>query len=140
LKHLDDEAFQIMFSYSAVRTTPVEQIILQHVHGAASRIGPSETAFTLREENYAFLIQTSWNEEGTADRADAHIGWTRRLWAEIERFAIAETYSNYLVDEGEAQVRTSYGANYERLARVKNAYDPTNFFHLNHNIRPTGAR
>jgi FAD/FMN-containing dehydrogenase len=140
LKQLDDEAFQIMFDYSAMRTTPAEQIALQHVHGAASRIGPTETAFALREEHYAFQIMTSWNEEGTTGQANAHMDWTRRLWTEIEPFATAETYSNYLEDEGEAQVRTSYGANYERLARVKNTYDPTNFFHLNHNIKPTGER
>ena len=54
LKQLDDQAFQIMFDYSSMRTTPVEQISLQHVHGAASRIGPTETAFALREEHYAF--------------------------------------------------------------------------------------
>ncbi len=140
LKHLDDEAFQIMFNYSSMRTTPIVQITLQHVHGAVSRIGPTETAFALREEHYAFQIMTSWNEEGTTDQADAHIHWTRRLWAEIEPFATAETYTNYLEDEGEAQVRTSYGATYERLARVKNAYDPTNFFHLNQNIKPTVER
>ena len=49
-------------------------------------------------------------------------------------------HGELIVPEGEAQVRTSYGATYERLACVKNAYDPTNFFHLNHNIRPTGDR
>src|SRR5215467_1669899 len=139
LKHLDDEALQIMFDYSAKRSIPTEQIALQHVHGAASRIGPTETAFALREEHYAFQIMTSWSGERAADRADAHIDWTRRLWAEIEPFATAGTYSNYLEDEGEAHVRTSYGANYERLARVKNSYDPTNFFHLNHNIKPAAG-
>ncbi|HEX6554867.1 MAG TPA: FAD-binding oxidoreductase [Ktedonobacteraceae bacterium] len=137
LKQLDDEAFQIMFNYSAKRTTPVEMISLQHVHGAVSRIDQTETAFALREEHYAFLIQTRWSEEETTDQADAHVDWTRRLWAEIEPFATAETYANYLEDEGEPKVRTSYGANYERLARVKNTYDPTNFFHLNQNIKPT---
>jgi FAD/FMN-containing dehydrogenase len=140
LKQLDEEVFQIMIDYSAMRTTPAEQIALQHVHGTASRIGPTETAFALREEHYAFQIMTSWNEEEIADRADAHIDWTRRLWAEIEPFATAETYTNYLEDEGEAQVRTSYGATYERLACVKDAYDPTNFFHLNHNIKPAVER
>ena len=141
LKRLDDEAFQIMFDSSAARTTPVEQITLQHVHGAASRIDPTETAFALREEHYAFQIMTGWDGgEGTDDRASAHIDWTRRLWAEMEPFATAETYANYLEDEGEPKIRSSYGANYERLARVKNAYDPTNFFHLNHNIKPAGER
>jgi len=136
LKQLDDEAFQIMLDYSAMRTTPVEMISLQHVHGAASRIDPTETAFALREEHYAFQLMTSWNGEGTTGQAGVHVDWTRRLWAEIEPFAAAETYANYLEDEGEAQIRTSYGANYKRLARIKNLYDPTNFFHLNQNIKP----
>jgi hypothetical protein len=35
-------------------------------------------------------------------------------------------------------VRQGYGANYDRLARVKRDYDPDNFFRLNHNIDPAG--
>jgi FAD/FMN-containing dehydrogenase len=140
LKRLDDEALQIMLNYRVTRTTPVEMIALQHVHGAVCRIDPAETAFALREEHYTFQIMTSWNEEGTVDQSGVHIDWTRRLRAEIAPFATAETYTNYLEDQGEAQVRTSYGANYERLARVKQAYDPTNFFHLNHNIKPAAER
>ena len=47
-------------------------------------------------------------------------------------------YVNYLdKDEGEARVKAAYGPNYERLVAVKKKYDPTNFFRLNHNIKPT---
>jgi hypothetical protein len=42
-----------------------------------------------------------------------------------------------LSDEGEASARAAYGPNYERLAALKNKYDPSNFFRMNHNIRPT---
>ena len=31
----------------------------------------------------------------------------------------------------------TYGVNYERLVALKNTYDPSNFFHLNQNIKPT---
>jgi FAD/FMN-containing dehydrogenase len=41
-----------------------------------------------------------------------------------------------VTDEGEAVVREAYGPNYERLVALKNKYDPTNFFRMNHNIRP----
>jgi hypothetical protein len=46
-------------------------------------------------------------------------------------------YVNYLGDEGDARVRAAYGPNYERLVALKKKYDPTNFFHLNQNIKPT---
>ena len=36
-----------------------------------------------------------------------------------------------------AFAQAAYGPNYERLVALKNKYDPTNFFRMNHNIRPT---
>ena len=41
-----------------------------------------------------------------------------------------------MMDEGEDRVRAAYRGNYARLVQVKTAYDPTNFFHVNQNIRP----
>ena len=41
-------------------------------------------------------------------------------------------------EEGEKQVRSAYGANYERLLALKNKYDPTNLFRMNQNIKPAG--
>jgi hypothetical protein len=73
-----------------------------------------------------------------ASRADASIRWVRGLWEQTKPFAAEGTYINFLVgDEGVSSVRASYGVNYERLVALKNTYDPTNFFHLNHNIKPT---
>ena len=33
-------------------------------------------------------------------------------------------------------MRASYGANHDRLSRIKAEYDPENLFRLNQNIRP----
>jgi FAD/FMN-containing dehydrogenase len=41
-----------------------------------------------------------------------------------------------MMDEGTERVKASYKGNYDRLARVKRAYDPDNVFHLNQNIVP----
>ena len=53
-------------------------------------------------------------------------------------YSDGKTYFNFpgLLEEGDAAVRTSYGDNYERLTRIKAAYDPENRFRLNQNIRP----
>ena len=40
------------------------------------------------------------------------------------------------MEEGQERVQSSYGENYDRLARIKAHYDPDNFFHVNQNIRP----
>jgi FAD/FMN-containing dehydrogenase len=46
-------------------------------------------------------------------------------------------YVNFVGDEGEARVREAYpGATWDRLAAIKQRYDPTNLFRLNQNIPP----
>ena len=42
---------------------------------------------------------------------------------------------NFLMD-GQEQVKASYRGNYERLAQIKQRYDPDNTFHINQNIQP----
>ena len=108
-------------------------MLIQHVHGAASRVGPTETAFALRDESYVLSIVAAW-EDGQADR---HRGWTDKFWAAMQPFASSGVYINFLNDERDGIVQASYGVNYERLVALKNKYDPTNFFSLNQNIRPT---
>lgn len=48
-------------------------------------------------------------------------------------------YSSFMTDEGPQRARASCGKNYERLARIKAAYDPENLFHHNENIARTDS-
>lgn len=56
----------------------------------------------------------------------------------ITAHATGGSFLNFLHDT--TQTATAYTPdNYRRLQQVKAAYDPTNFFHRNHNIPPAGA-
>ena len=138
LSTLNEELFDVLIEAHTARPSPWTQIVLQHVHGATSRVGLTETAFALRKEYHSLQIMASWTED-EARKADTAITWARDLWTAAEPFATSGTSINFLGSEEDesAAVRASYGPNYERLVRIKNTYDPTNFFHLNHNIKPT---
>jgi FAD/FMN-containing dehydrogenase len=136
LSNLSDEAIKTMVEYGAACTSPFSQVLIQHVHGAASRVGPSETAFALREESYVMSIVAAWDGE-EAGETYQHIEWTRAFWKAMEPIAMTGLYVNFINDEGEERIRAAYGSNYERLVALKNRYDPANFFRFNPTIRPT---
>jgi len=106
---------------------------IEHLGGAVGRVGAQETAFGHRDASHSLLVLRMWR-----DRADseANIEWARRAYRTAEPFLKGGVYVNYLGDEGNARVREAYGANYERLAALKEKYDPTNLWQCNQNIRP----
>ncbi len=130
---LSDEAIDTLAEYGTALTSPFSQVMIQHVHGAASRVDPTETAFALRDVSYVITIIAAW-DKGAADQ---HTEWARTLWKALKPFATSGVYVNFLGNEGEERIQASYGANYERLVTLKNKYDPTYFFHLNQNIKPS---
>jgi hypothetical protein len=69
--------------------------------------------------------------------SERNIRWTRECWEAMQPFLVAGSYVNYVSDEGEASARAAYGPNYDRLAALKDKYDPSNFFRMNHNIKPS---
>jgi hypothetical protein len=106
---------------------------LEHWHGAATRVGPTDTAFGHRLSPFNFLVWSNWEN---ADESEKNIEWTRTCWNAMRPFMSAGTYVNYLEDEGDPVARAAYGPNYDRLVELKRKYDPTNFFRMNHNIDP----
>jgi FAD/FMN-containing dehydrogenase len=135
LRELSDDAIGAIVDYAERMPTEQTQIVLEHMHGAASRVPVAETAFGLRRVHYSVNIMPAWSDPAMAEKC---IDWAQELAAALESFGASDAYMNYLGDEGSSAVRASYGANYERLAALKRKYDPSNFFRFNQNIVPAG--
>ncbi|WP_263360135.1 FAD-binding oxidoreductase [Acidicapsa ligni] len=133
LSELSDDAIRTILEYTESLPSEQTQVVLEHMHGAASRVPVSETAFGLRRVHYSINIITAWSDPALAEKC---IDWAHGLASALEAFGASDAYVNYLGDEGLSAVRASYGVNYERLAQLKKKYDPDNFFHFNQNIVP----
>jgi FAD/FMN-containing dehydrogenase len=103
------------------------------MHGAVCRLKPADTAFAHRASGFDFACMSVWQEPAMAEPS---MSWVRAFWDAIEP-KCAGVYVNTMGEEGESRVRSAYGANYDRLVALKNKYDPTNFFRMNQNIKPT---
>jgi hypothetical protein len=94
-----------------------------------------ESAFFGR--NAAFLLNPEANWENPDDDGK-NIAWVREFVEDMQEFSDGSRYLNFagFQEEGSELVRKGYGNQFERLARLKVKYDPTNFFRLNQNIVP----
>ncbi len=131
LRELTDEAIDAIVEHAATAPTEQTQVVIEHMHGAASRVPASETAFGLRRVHYSINIMPGWSDPALAETC---IAWARNFASAMEAFGASDAYVNYLGDEGAAAVKASYGPNYDRLARLKFKYDPENVFQFNQNI------
>ncbi|MBV9169830.1 MAG: FAD-binding oxidoreductase [Chloroflexi bacterium] len=113
---------------------PTGIVQLRALGGAMARVPAEATAFAHRDKPYLATIVGGAVDPSDADRQRE---WTEDLWNNVLRPRAAGTYVNFLEDEGEERVREAYAPQtYARLAAVKRAYDPTNVFRLNQNVRP----
>jgi FAD/FMN-containing dehydrogenase len=134
LAQLSDDAIDTMIDAFGRCPTPMGQLLIEHFHGAATRVGVTNTAFPLRGEGYNFLVLAEWMDPTMTEQC---IAWARETYSSMERFFSAGRYVNYLnEDEADGQVAAAYGPNYRRLREIKAVYDPGNFFHLNQNVLP----
>jgi hypothetical protein len=109
-------------------------VVLEHNgDGAFDRVPEDATAFGDRRWPYNMVITTQWSDPKLND---VSIRWTRDFFDALHPFMADAVYVNYLGEVEEQLVRTAYGKKYDRLAALKQKFDPTNFFNANHNIRP----
>jgi FAD/FMN-containing dehydrogenase len=114
--------------------SPMSGMVLEHFHGAVTRVGPTETAFPHRGEAYNLVIASEWLDPADTAR---NIAWTRQMYDAMRPYAARARYVNYLGDDETGNpAEAAYGPNLPRLRMIKAQYDPANVFHVNQNIQP----
>jgi FAD/FMN-containing dehydrogenase len=131
VRELPDEAIDVHLAHAAQAPSELSLMHLYPIDGAVHRVGPDETAWRFRDATWSMVIAGIDPDPALADRLTS---WARRYWEAVHPFTVGGAYVNFMMDEGPERVRATYGGNYARLAEVKRAYDPTNLFHVNHNI------
>jgi FAD/FMN-containing dehydrogenase len=135
VERLDDDLIDLAIERYETTPSPLNNILFEHFHGAATRVGVSDTAVPHRQEAYNMLMPSVWLEGA---ETEANVAWTRETFDAFRPYFADRRWLNYFSDDdGSDAVRAAYGPNYGRLVEVKRRYDPENVFHLNHNIDPT---
>jgi FAD/FMN-containing dehydrogenase len=140
LDAIDRSVAQTMAEHLRASTAPLAAAEIRVLGGAMARVSTEATAFAHRRARIMVNVAARY---GRPEEAAAHQPWVTNFAAALRGRGGA--YVGFLGDEGQAHIREAYpGTTWERLAAVKTRYDPTNLFHLNHNVTPayppTGER
>lgn len=133
---LSDEAIDTFVEHGqalAVAGFPLSQTIVFRIGQGVNAVPDDATAFSHRDANYLFHPISFWDDPADDERLIA----ANRAFAEAMRpFGTGDAYLNFTPEAD--RVRDAYGAEkYERLAALKDRYDPDNLFRLNQNIKPS---
>ena len=116
------------------KPSPMSELHVHHMGGAAARGARDSAAFPHRDAPYVVNFISRWTD---AETDDAQIAWGRDVYSSLSEHTTGGAYVNFLSDEGPDRVRAAYGDEaYARLQALKRTYDPDNAFHRNQNVVP----
>jgi FAD/FMN-containing dehydrogenase len=103
--------------------------------GAYNRVPADATAFAHRGERFLVqhLVQVS-ADAAPAERAAAR-DWLARSWTMVHPWGSGGVYPNFPDPDLRDWANAYHGTNYDRLRRVKAAFDPDDFFRFDQSIR-----
>jgi len=130
---IDLEAARTIHDRLTRAGTGMRAVQLRALGGAMARVPAEATAFAHRSKS--MLVNVAAFYQGGAERAE-RLGWVTELATAIQPRDDG-AYVGFLGDDGHARIRSAYpNGTWDRLARVKAMYDPSNLFRLNQNIIP----
>src|SRR5262249_42406398 len=136
MRNIPDEAADLMLEHYRTASSAGNLFVFQQLGNAANRVPNDATAFSHRDAKWDYVIVARWSDPA---ESETHFAWTRGVREALAPYATGGVYVNAVgleTEDGADIVRSAYGANYPRLARIKKKYDPSNLFRHNQNILP----
>jgi FAD/FMN-containing dehydrogenase len=131
---LSDELIDLLLAQFEKAPSPASDLFIEHLEGKFGRIPADSTACGPRDAKYRLILDTLWDDPADDE---SNIAWAHECGDVWKPNFNGRTYVNYLTETERADVESAYADSTRcQLARVKAAYDPENFFHVNHNIQP----
>ncbi len=130
---IPDEAVALHARFGAEMPTMKSTMHLYPIDGAAHDVDEADTAWSYRGARWASVFA---GVDPDPANVPAIRSWSIDYHEALHPHSAGGAYVNMMMDEGRERVRASYRGNYDRLARVKAAYDPRNTFRVNQNIQP----
>jgi FAD/FMN-containing dehydrogenase len=137
LEELSDAAIDVIVEHQPRKRSPLSLLAMIVAGGAFRRVPEAATSFGGRRT--IRYVVTIAGMAPDAELYEQERSWARAFWEALATHSTnAAGYVNFMSEYEEGRVRMAYGAEkYERLARIKAAYDPGNVFRLNANIAPS---
>lgn len=130
---LNQQAAEVIFKHLRASSAQMAATQIRVLGGAMARVPDEATAFAHRTRRIMMNVAALYQRP---DETAHHEAWVNAFAAELSQ-GKPGAYVNFLGDEGEARVHEAYpDSTWERLAKIKARYDPTNLFRLNQNILP----
>lgn len=135
LKEFTDDTIDMLLALNRQAPSHHSTIDIWTMGGTMNQVSSEESPLSPREAPFMIGIEANWDD---ANNNDLNIAWTRDCVDGLAPFAAPGIYLNFpgFMEDADQMVKTAYGNNFQRLVKVKQKYDPDNFFRLNQNINP----
>lgn len=130
---LTDEIHEVILEQKDTAPGPMDAIDIWAMGGNVGHGG--EAAFNWADKRYLIVVEANWEGFETT----AQLEWARRTERRLREVGGVGSYAGFTgVEQQEwedwgAQV---YGSNYDRLAEIKERFDPQNVFRHNITVQP----
>ena len=92
--------------------TPLSQMHMYPISGAAGRVAKDATPWAYRDAKYAGVIVGVDPDPANAEKITK---WCKDYWEALHPYSSGGAYLNFIMNEGQDRIKASYKDNYDRL-------------------------